>query len=243
MQDWGGLILLLIASGLTQWELYELLEAQGQKPIKELGVILGLLMLLGAFFFPINGIISSLGLIVVLMAFALLYGRRLNNECIPTLFGLIYVPFMLSFYGLIAAQYGTLLLPIWLIAVAKFSDVGGLLVGKYLGKNKLAPNISPNKTIEGAIGGIALSAIVGVLLMALFKSNMPVELSLIKAAFIGAIIGVVAIISDLTESLIKRQADRKDSGTIIPALGGCFDLMDSLILSAPVGYLLLKFFM
>jgi len=80
-----------------------------------------------------------------------------------------------------------------------------------------------------------------VLLILIFASCYPVGFGMVKAAFIAACIGTVAILSDLIESTIKRQAGVKDSGRLIPGIGGAFDLSDSLILSAPTGYLLIKY--
>lgn len=236
----GGVILLVVLSGLTQWELYGMLEKMDRKPMKRYGVVLGTLLLLGSYYIsPGNGV-DVFVVTVIALAVTILYKPDFEKVFLPTLFGLIYIPFMFQFFGFLLKDFGTLFLPVWIIAVAKFSDVGGLLIGKQFGKTKLAPLLSPGKTVEGAAGGILTSTIVGILL-ALAFGGAPEGFSLVKAGFAAACIGTVAIISDLIESAIKRQAGVKDSGNVIPGIGGAFDLSDSLILCAPVGYLLISY--
>ena len=126
------------------------------------------------------------------------------------------------------------------MAVAKCADVGGLLVGMKIGKTPLSV-ISPKKTYEGAAGGVVFSMLIGVILVALFPDFLPTGFSWWLAALIAIPVAVASIASDLVESAFKRQAGVKDSGKLIPGIGGAFDLSDSLILSAPLGYLLFKY--
>lgn len=235
----GGVILLVILSALTQWELYGLLEKMDRKPMKRYGVVVGTLLLLGSYYLAPGSPLDVFVVAVIALAVTILYKPDFERVFLPTLFGLVYIPFMFQFFGLLLNTYGTLFLPVWIIAVAKFSDVGGLLIGKKFGKNKLAPMLSPGKTVEGAAGGILTSTLVGILLVLAYTRGYPEGFGLVKAGFAAACIGTVAIISDLIESAIKRQAAVKDSGNVIPGIGGAFDLSDSLILTAPVGYLLI----
>jgi phosphatidate cytidylyltransferase len=103
--------------------------------------------------------------------------------------------------------------------------------------SKMAPGISPKKTWEGAIGGVVISAGVGALLAHLLARFYPAGFTPVFAALVAVPIAVLAIVSDLVESVIKRRADTKDAGAAIPGIGGMFDLSDSLILTAPVGYI------
>lgn len=241
-KDLGGLALLAAATALAQLELYGLLEVGGKaKPMKILGVVLGVGVIAGCYFLPAAGAMEAPALAIIILSLSLLHSPKIGQTFMPTLFGLVYIPFLLQFYGLMLAEWGSLFLPVWVIAVAKFSDVGGLLVGKQFGKHKLAPAISPGKTIEGAIGGVLCSALVGVLLALAFKSAAPFDMPVIKTIFIGALLGCIAIVSDLLESQLKRWAGVKDSGSIIPGIGGAFDLMDSLVLTAPVAFMLFKY--
>ncbi len=236
----GGVLLLAALTALTQLEFYHLLEKMGYRPLKTTGVLLGAFILLGGYFLPVQHPMDLTALSAVILAFTLLAVPRVRESFMPTLFGIIYVPFMLQYYSLLIGDTGTVMASVWIIAVSKFSDVGGLLVGMKFGKHKLCPHISPKKTIEGALGGIAVSALVGVILLLCFGDLLP-DMGLLKGALIAAILGDIALVSDLIESMIKRKAGVKDSGAVIPGIGGIFDLTDSLILTAPAGYLLLNY--
>jgi len=120
--------------------------------------------------------------------------------------------------------------------------VGGLLFGSWLGKHKLAPAISPGKTWEGLIGGIFSSMVVAGLGILVLPDLFPTKLTWYFAVLIAIPIATISALSDLLESVIKRQAEVKDSGKSIPGIGGAFDLIDSLLLSAPISFLLLSFF-
>lgn len=238
----GGVFLLATLAAITQWELYVLLEKMGfYRPLKVTGAILGLMIVIGSYFLPGGGALDVFAVSMIALSFTLLVWPEVKRSFLPTLFGIIYIPFMLQFYALLIRDYGSVMVPIWIIAAAKFSDVGGLLVGMKFGRHKLCPHISPGKTVEGALGGVAMSALVGVILLAFFPSLLPDGLSYLKAACIAGIIGTLALASDLIESILKRQAGVKDSGNAIPGIGGVFDLTDSLILTAPAGYLLFKY--
>ncbi|MEM8549293.1 MAG: phosphatidate cytidylyltransferase [Verrucomicrobiota bacterium] len=243
----GGILLLAALAALTQFELYKLLEKMGYyRPLKWTGTALGLIIIIGSYLLYQQGLSSSgaldvFALCMLLLSFSLIVWPEVKRTFLPTLFGLIYIPFMLQFYGMMIKEYGSVMVPIFIIAAAKFSDVGGLLFGMALGKHKLCPHISPNKTVEGAVGGIVTSAAIGALLFWAFPQYLPTALTLGTTIVIAAVIGVIALASDLIESILKRQAGVKDSGKAIPGIGGAFDLMDSLILTAPAGYLLFKY--
>ena len=130
--------------------------------------------------------------------------------------------------------------------VAKFSDIGALLVGKTIGRTKMAPSISPGKTVEGLLGGLAASAGIGALipwLASTYLSDLfdfgPWVFEPSQGAFWGLVIAIVSVIGDLIASVLKRLAGMKDSGGAIPGIGGLLDLTDSLILSAPTGYFII----
>jgi phosphatidate cytidylyltransferase len=111
------------------------------------------------------------------------------------------------------------------LLVTWLSDTAAYLVGKSVGRNKLIPRVSPNKTIEGAIGGLVASGITGVLCTVLF--GLPVHP--LTAVLLGIVLGAVGMIGDLSESMLKRRAGVKDSGTLIPGHGGMLDRIDALI--------------
>jgi phosphatidate cytidylyltransferase len=111
-------------------------------------------------------------------------------------------------------------------------DTGAYYVGLRLGRRPLAPRISPKKTIEGALGGLAAT----VLIAALGSSWIWPRLSVTTALWVGAVLAVVGMLGDLSESAVKRAAGVKDSGTIIPGHGGVLDRLDSLIFSSAALY-------
>ncbi len=130
-------------------------------------------------------------------------------------------------------------LVLYLIVVAKSADIGGYLVGKPFGRHKLIPRISPNKSWEGAIGGLALSVAVAVGLAGQLGAC---ALTPFHAAVFGAAMAPLSLAGDLLESYLKRWSGVKDSGNLVPTYGGMLDMVDSLTLCAPVGHLLLLAF-
>lgn len=255
-----GVWVLAVFTVLTQYELYSLLEKADFDPQKKLGCFLGLVIILGAWYLPkfnqtyfMDAGEDLFTISVILISLTVLIKPDFTENrtrIMPTLFGLVLVPFMLHFYVLLVYHFDKLGLPytgifltLWIVAVAKFTDVGGLLIGSILGRHKLAAAISPGKTWEGAIGGIITASVVGGGLAFLFVKylEMPAGFTPIYAALISVPIAIIAIASDLIESFIKRMAKVKDSGNLIPGIGGAFDLTDSLLLTAPCAFLIIKY--
>jgi phosphatidate cytidylyltransferase len=162
-----------------------------------------------------------------------------------TVVGVLYIPFMLQFLVAILMRETdsgeNLALCLWVVAVSKFCDVGALLTGLAFGRHKMAPNISPKKTWEGAVGGVLISSGVGAAIAFFAAAHLPEDMTPLIAALIAAPLAMVTIVSDLIESAVKRRANTKDTGTLIPGIGGAFDLTDSLILTAPVAYFIFLF--
>jgi phosphatidate cytidylyltransferase len=119
-----------------------------------------------------------------------------------------------------------LLLVVWL------GDSGAYYVGKKFGKHKLSPRISPKKTIEGLAGGIAVSIIAAVVIHFTFFRNFPLHHAIIA----GVLLSVAGVVGDLAESMWKRSAAVKDSGTLLPGHGGFLDRFDSILFTAPILY-------
>jgi phosphatidate cytidylyltransferase len=117
------------------------------------------------------------------------------------------------------------------ILVTWLSDTGAYLTGRLFGRRKLIPHVSPNKTWEGLLGGLVLATVTSVLCAWLFG----LDINLFLAAAVGFVIAVIGVFGDLTESLIKRQAGVKDSGTLIPGHGGMLDRLDALLFTFPAG--------
>lgn len=158
-------------------------------------------------------------------------------------FGIIYVAVTFSFIYLIRTRndYGRYF--VWLIFISSWgSDTCAYCVGMLFGKNKLSPILSPNKTIEGAIGGVVGAALIGALYtyVMFFKINKNIQFSCIRVGVACAIGAIISMIGDLTASAIKRDYKVKDYGNIIPGHGGILDRFDSVIFAAPALYFILS---
>jgi len=185
----------------------------------------------------INGFLPVICLLMVLMAvYVFTFPKYKTEEIMAVLFGFVYIAVMLSFL------YQTRILPVegkessvvyWLIFICSWGcDTCAYLVGMLIGKHRLAPVLSPKKSIEGAVGGVVGAALLGYV-YGLFFSGVPVAFALLCAA--GA---VVSQIGDLAASAIKRNHGIKDYGHLIPGHGGILDRFDSVIFTAPMIYML-----
>ena len=256
----GTMWILTVAAVCTQFEIYALLGRLGFAANRISGLATG------AFLVPMGYYIEGAGMDALAVGALMMSGAAVLfpqaqrgmyvKRLLPTFFGLVYVPFLLHYFVRILQTSGEipagttmsfgLFFCLWLLAVAKFSDIGALLVGKMIGRTKMAPSISPGKTIEGLVGGIAASAGIGALLPWVLQNHRPELVSFEgvnfdpgSAAILALPIAVAAVIGDLIASVLKRLANIKDSGGAIPGIGGMLDLTDSLILAAPTGYFLL----
>ncbi len=251
----GAIAVITAISVLTLRELYRLMAAAGNAPFSRLGLLFGGLITLAPWTEATYGIPSHplVALAAVVFSIRILLERAPEKRVealSSTLFGLVYVALLLQYLVRIVtpvagegiAPAGRLVLCLWVVAAAKFCDVGALLTGLAIGRHPMAPQISPKKTWEGAAGGVAAAMAVGALVAWLGRGVLPASMGPLKAALLSAPIAAVAIVSDLVESVIKRRAALKDSGAGVPGIGGIFDLSDSLILAAPVGYFLIQQF-
>lgn len=171
-------------------------------------------------------------LICAMIIFVLRYPQFNTASLMQGFFGVIYVGVMLSFvYMTRSAAHGSHL--VWLIFISSWvCDTAAYLSGMAFGKHRLAPVLSPKKSIEGSIGGILGAALVGFIFGNIAGSHAP------EYALISAIGAVISQFGDLTASAIKRNHDIKDYGKLIPGHGGILDRFDSVIITAPIIYLL-----
>lgn len=246
----GGFLVILALGLAAQYELYRILERTGAKPRIGMGLLAGAVILIATFLSEsgIPPLLNYLALAWVAVLLTLLARPQENQTWVlrfSTAFGVLYVPALLAFYVDFARwknqdnNHG-LWIALWVVAVTKFTDVGGLVFGVPFGRRKIAPNISPAKSLEGCLGGVALSIGVGVGLAALYTQAGLLEIPLGKAALYALPLALLSVPSDLVESYLKRRAGVKDSGATIPGIGGALDLVDSLLLVAPVGFLIFK---
>ena len=240
-------------------EFYRMLDHKGLPNFKITGMICGAVMLGGSFYyFSRMGPAGSYDFEVAVLLFFLLtvFARQMfaglrHDEPLQTmaytLFGLLYVLWLFNFttkivyltprssMGALTGQFYVL----YLIAVTKFSDMGAYLVGSVIGRHLMVPHISAKKTWEGFFGALAFALLCS---LALFKL-MPGHLSALNwthATVLGLLLGFAAIIGDLAESIIKRSTDVKDSGNLLPGIGGALDLVDSLLFTAPLLFFYLR---
>ncbi|MBF0569486.1 MAG: phosphatidate cytidylyltransferase [Candidatus Omnitrophica bacterium] len=185
-------------------------------------------------------------LLILLLQFAREDNRNAVLGLSTTLFGVLYVSWFFSFLVKIRLLTGpAAIMPdhLWggpkllgfIICVTKASDIGAMLFGTLLGKHPLLPKVSPNKSIEGSVGGLLLSAGVAVLCRS-WLPEIP-YFTVWYVAVMGAFFGALGQLGDLSESLIKRDCQVKDSGKLLPGIGGVLDSIDSLLFSAPAFYL------
>lgn len=161
-----------------------------------------------------------------------------------TLFGLMYVPWLLNFIQKINFFPGIndngKYFVLYFILVTKFSDTGAYAIGSLIGRHKMIPRISPAKTWEGFGGAIAVATGGSLVFSHCFADKMP-GMTPLHAVILGVILSSTAVVGDLIESLFKREAGVKDSGNFFPGIGGILDLLDSLLFNAPIMYLYMRY--
>ncbi|HHV94622.1 MAG TPA: phosphatidate cytidylyltransferase [Firmicutes bacterium] len=150
------------------------------------------------------------------------------------LMAVLYGAFLPGHFLLLRAQPQGLALLFLVLLGTWVTDTGAYFVGTRWGRHRLAPTISPKKSVEGAVGGILLSALVTQYV------NSRLQIGLLPGWVLGTVIGIAAVAGDLFESALKREAGVKDSGWILPGHGGVLDRIDSLLFTVPVVYYLTK---
>lgn len=229
-------IVLLLGAGLGGWEAARLAFGKGDPTFRFAAILLSLLACLAA---GDPRWIAALvaGSVLLALTLAGLFSHDLASvtpRAAKTVFVALYpgllAGYILAVKKLEAAQFDAKLV-LMLFALVWVNDAGAFFVGSALGKRKLAPKISPNKSWEGSLGGFAASVILG-LCLGLFGDT----LSLGQGLLLGALIGIVGPVGDLVESAMKRGAGLKDSGVLLPGHGGVLDRIDSVIFSAPMLY-------
>jgi phosphatidate cytidylyltransferase len=241
--DTALIILVAAASSLGLYELYRMAENRGLNPFTWLGLGGGILLVFSTHWWgwTDDGGQESwrLGLLLSALLFACFVAQVLRptlcgtaTNIAVTMLGILYVPFLCSFFIGISHLKGVGTQGVlFVIFVAKAGDIGAYSAGRLFGKRKLAPVVSPNKTVVGAVGGLALSIVVGLL-----TGSTLLEISMLNALGGSMIIAVAAQLGDLCESMIKRDLEVKDAGNRLPGFGGVLDLIDCLLTAAPVGY-------
>jgi len=231
-------VMLVLGAGLGGWESAQIAFGSDETYYKLLATVFSIVMALTAATADATNI--CLGLVGVFLVTFLLTGL-FSADLSQVLPRTAKVMFVAIYPGLLAGYLVALKnleiyaddakLLMFLFALVWINDSGAYFAGKSLGKHKMSPRLSPNKTWEGAIGGFAATVVLGVLIGA-FSGAFTV----LEGFILGVILGVVGPLGDLMESAIKRGANIKDSGTLLPGHGGVLDRIDSVLVCAPILY-------
>lgn len=262
------ILLISVPAMLSLGEYFALLKAGGIAHHRGMGMATGLLLIAlnfwllrcpdmakpllegGGGIFATDAAVLSL---FVMVLFLREFGRndpgRHTAEAIGfTLFGVVYIPWLFLFmgkllyltprdsHGFTTGQY----LVLFVIAVTKFTDVGAFLCGSLFGRTPFFPNISPKKTWEGILGGVVLGVLIGAATFHFLALQLP-PFSLGLVCILSFVLAIAGVAGDLAESLLKRSVHSKDSGHVLPGIGGGMDLIDSLLFTMPLFYFLLQF--
>lgn len=147
--------------------------------------------------------------------------------------GVVYIPVIFALLAIVRSMPDGGHWVLFILVTVFAGDTGALYIGTYFGKHKLSPSVSPNKTIEGALGGLAASLVGGMAVKFILLADLPVGFSLLFCLLCG----LFGQIGDLFESALKRASGIKDSGAILPGHGGILDRVDAILFAAPVAYL------
>jgi phosphatidate cytidylyltransferase len=239
----GGIFLGLLAALLAGVAVYELFRMRGLEVLS----FEGILSTIGAvcLAFPLSNYITFIPakdgswLAFTLSVFILMGGAvisknaySIDEAAFPVIVSLYSG---VGFQNMVTARYDSFAMLLYVLCIVWSTDIGAYLFGRKFGKHKLYPAISPNKTIEGALGGV-LSAVIITLIFALLKSVV-FPYHLIVMLLFTVLFSVFAQFGDLVESAIKRHYGVKDSGNILPGHGGVLDRFDSLIFVFPIMHL------
>lgn len=264
----GGWVYVAVVIAFTliaQREFYGLIEDKGAEPLVALGLGFGLAVTLIAYWGNEyhTTLLATASMLVFMIA---QLGKAEITEALAsisgTFFGVFYVAWLLShavvlrfFHGTAVDRYGAHdvgalgLVPnsgaffmTYVLAVVVACDAGAYFAGRAYGRHRLAPQISPKKSVEGALGGLVAGMVVGAICKALYGFVAPefsAAFSWQLALGFAPILCVVGIIGDLIESLLKRDAAVKDTGALLPGMGGVLDRIDAPLLAIPVMYYML----
>src|SRR5664280_1507393 len=257
VSDYVFLLIMVILAAVGLAEFYGLVAKRGWICFKRWGILGGVLLMAGTFLnltgkigttgspARVNDFETSFLILFVLGLCVRQFVSRSNTLGIQaistTLFGLMYVPWLLNFIQKIIFFPGVegKYFLLYFILITKFSDMGAYVVGSLIGRHKMIPRISPGKTWEGFGGAIVVSTGASLVFVHFLGSHMA-GMNALHAIVLGVLLSSTAVVGDLIESLFKRECGAKDSGNILPGIGGILDLLDSLLFNAPIMYLYLR---
>lgn len=234
---WAFKTLIAVVSGACLIEFMNIALPKHPSSAPRLGVVLGTLFSVMILFVrdPELWTTGLAAILFITFAYYLFTQHELDlvlSQIAITIFGCVYVACLFSYAGLLRGlDQGVFW--IFILAGCTFSaDTGAYFVGHWIGKHKLAPRVSPGKTIEGLIGGVLASMLAAYVCKLIFWQGFLDR----DALILGALIGLIGPLGDLSESLIKRSVGVKDSGKLIPGHGGLLDRLDAVFFTAPLVY-------
>ncbi|MBP7215767.1 MAG: phosphatidate cytidylyltransferase [Candidatus Omnitrophica bacterium] len=233
---WVFAVLVIAFTLVGLYEFFTMLEKKGILLYKYFGIAVGVSIPLSILFrFELTKGWELFLIVIALLLLILMQFRRRENSGLivgisTTMFGILYVAWFLSFLIKLRYLENGVALFATVLLVTKLGDMGAYFVGVRFGKTPLLARISPKKSVEGAVGGLMFSILGAIACRPFFM------LPLLHMAVIGLCLGILGQLGDLSESLMKRDCQVKDSGTLFPGLGGILDAIDSLLFTAPVFY-------
>lgn len=250
---WLVALLTSLIGGVAMWEFVKLSTVSGKRGYLKLLILWTVFIIIGFFLSTFHSAFNLLPMIMLFLGLIVVFLYHFNKVegCIQSIsqgfFGLLYIAVPLGLLLKILYLYSPCkvghegrLWVVYLLVVTKITDVGAYFGGRLFGNKKLAAHISPGKTIVGACSGF-VSAIVFSLIFYLISQVLPnFHLTFVESISLGAVLGIFGQAGDLAESLLKRDADVKDSNRL-PGLGGVLDMLDSLLFTIPVIYFFLYF--
>ena len=235
----------IAASMIGLYEYYKAVGLLAHRGLCAMGIVAAVIIPVGLMLSIQETLILVYVYVVALFLIMLIYNKRVKaSDIAMLLLGIIYIPYFLSYIIHIRSmEFGRFF--IWFVFIGAFStDTCAYFAGRMFGRHKLCPDISPKKTIEGAIGGVVGAGIMFVLFGVVVNNAFAGflggrQFNLLLLFVLGLIAAVISEIGDLVASSIKRQYDIKDFGNILPGHGGILDRCDSIILVAPTIFLFL----
>ncbi len=260
LPDAGIPFVLAALAALMALEFYQLMAAGGVANFRGYGTLGCVALVFITWFSGVRGDNGTWDAVVLFLVTIGIFIRQFPQKDNPhplrtiggTLFGILYIGLLWNFLTklLLFGRPPEFAAPIywpgrWLLLyavfAAKFTDIGAYLVGCSCGRHKLIPRISPGKSWEGVFGGLLVGVLVGTLFIWGLRGVLaPFGLTWARAIPLGACLSVCGVVGDLTESLFKRAANVKDSGGVVPGMGGLLDVLDSILFTAPGVYLFLR---
>jgi len=237
---WWFTIFVILLMVVSTGELYATVRVGGLRPLALFGLVGVALMGVGAHNVGAMAIAgwAAAAIVATILFFSLAPRRDALTNTAITIMGMTWVG-MLAFAVLIAKGPRPVAHIFFVVIVVAANDVGGYFVGRGFGRRPLAPTVSPGKTIEGFIGGLVLAAMVATVL-AVFPPWESIGIA--KALVTAVLVGVLAPIGDLAESMVKRSLHVKDMGSVLPGHGGMLDRIDGFLFVVPAVYLLFRGF-